>query len=216
MVSSDADHRSYQRRRPLQALRWRERRSCHLSLGSRCPTCEEASVKVACRRVRGRRRPQRPVPGANDGAPAANTQCQPAEARTSPPRSRGHRPTRTTRPAQSRRHRRPRRATARHERRGPLKVEDVAARNGPPPVTNDEARVVVILVSKLECLERSGRAQSRRIKRERSNGAAGAGPHPATCDDARGERRRALLSRASCAASLAENATIVNASYGSN
>ena len=51
--------------------------------------------------------------------------------------------------------RRPRRATARHERRGPLKVEDVAARNGPPPVTNDEARVVVILVSKLECLERS-------------------------------------------------------------
>ena len=155
MVSSDADHRSYQRRRPLQALRWRERRSCHLSLGSRCPTCEEASVKVACRRVRGRRSPQRPVPGANDGAPAANTQCQPAEARTSPPRSRGHRPTRTTRPAQSRRHRRPRRATARHERRGPLKVEDVAARNGPPPVTNDEARVVVILVSKLECLERS-------------------------------------------------------------
>ena len=60
-----------------------------------------------------------PVPGANDGAPAANTQCQPAEARTSPPA----------------------RATARHERRGPLKVEDVAARAGPPPDTNDEARV---------------------------------------------------------------------------
>ena len=60
-------------------------------------------------------------------------------------------------------------------------------------------------------MERSGRAHGRRIKREKSNGAAGAGPHPATCDDARGERRRALLSRASCAASLAENATTVTA-----
>ena len=127
MVSSDADHRSYQRRRPLQALRWRERRSCHLSLGSRCPACEEASVKVACRRVRGRRRPQRPVPGANDGALAANTQCQPAEARTSPPA--------LARPSPETNY-----EARLKSRTSPLKVEDVAARNGPPPDTNDEAR----------------------------------------------------------------------------
>ena len=164
MVSSDADHRSYQRRRPLQALRWRERRSCHLSLGSRCPACEEASVKVACRRVRGRRRPQRPVPGANDGALAANTQCQPAEARTSPPALARPSPdtndearskSRTSPPALARPSPETNYEARLKSRTSPLKVEDVAARNGPPPVTNDEARVVVILVSKLECLERS-------------------------------------------------------------
>ena len=85
------------------------------------------------------------------------------------PRSRGHRPTRTTRPSQSRgrlaRNRPPpdtndkARSKSRtsppalarpspetndearlKSRTSPLKVEDVAARNGPPPDTNDEAR----------------------------------------------------------------------------
>jgi len=149
LVSSDADHRSYQRRRPLQALRWRERRSCHLSLGSRCPACEEASVKVACRRVRGRRRPQRPVPGANDGALAANTQCQPAEARTSPPALARPSPdtndearskSRTSPPALARPSPETNYEARLKSRTSPLKVEDVAARTGPPPVTNDEAR----------------------------------------------------------------------------
>ena len=56
MKLSAADPLGYQRRHSHQALNWRERRGCQLSLESRCPTYEEAFVEVACPRVRGLRR----------------------------------------------------------------------------------------------------------------------------------------------------------------
>ena len=194
MVSSDADHRSYQRRRPLQALRWRERRSCHLSLGSRCPACEEASVKVACRRVRGRRRPQRPVPGANDGALAANTQCQPAEARTSPPALARPSPDTNDEALSKSRTSRPQQATARHERQGPLKVEDVAARARAAIARNE--RRGPLKVEDVAAQSRGRRRPRRATARHERRGplkvedvAAHNRPPPVTNDEARSKSR---------------------------